>query len=387
MRFYEFQGKKVLAEYGIPIPKGEVAESPQEARRIAERLGSRRIAAKVQVKAGGRGRGGGIAVLDSPEEVESWAAGVLGKEFSTYQMGKATERVERVLIEEGVDIKGELYLGVTLDRRRGRLVVIGSSEGGVEIEEVARRNPERVVKEEADPAFGLLPFQARRMAYKMGLGGAGISEWVKITMGLFKAATEKEMLLAEINPLALKEGDRFVALDAKVEIDDNALRRHPEFQEMATGPEDPLEAWAKKYNLNYIKMKGDVGCLVNGAGLAMATMDLIKLAGGEPANFLDVGGGATVEMVREGLKIVHADPDVKLIFINIFGGILRCDTLANGVIEASKEITLTKPIVVRLEGTNVEEGRRLLDSSGLDLITVGTMAEATERIVQMLKEG
>ncbi|HIE47541.1 TPA: ADP-forming succinate--CoA ligase subunit beta, partial [Candidatus Bipolaricaulota bacterium] len=297
------------------------------------------------------------------------------------------ERVEALLVEEAVEVEKEFYLGVVLDRSRGRFVLLGIPQGGVEVEEVAERSPQLIVREEIDPLLGLQPFQVRRMAFRMGLSPEVLGLWRDLLNGMWRAVSEKEMLLCEINPLALTKRWTFVALDAKVELDDNALRRHPELKGLVSASEDPLEEWAERYGLNYIKLRGNVGCLVNGAGLAMATMDLVKLAGGEPANFLDVGGGATVEMVKEGLKILHADPDVKVIFVNIFGGILRCDTLARGMIEASKEVDFDRPIVVRMEGTNVEEGRRILASSGLKLTTAQEMDEAARKITEILKEG
>ena len=387
MRLYEYQAKEILREYGVPVPQGEVARDPVEVRKAMERLPVSRAVLKVQIKAGGRGKGGGVAFFEEPEEAEAWAEGILGKAFSTYQTGGRGERVEALLVEEAVEVEKEFYLGVVLDRSRGRFVLLGVPEGGVEVEEVAERSPELIVREEIDPLLGLQPFQVRRMAFRMGLSPEVLGLWRDLLGGMWQAVLEKEMLLCEINPLVLTQRWTFMALDAKVELDENALRRHPELKELVSAPEDPLEEWAKRYGLNYIKLRGNVGCLVNGAGLAMATMDLVKLAGGEPANFLDVGGGATVEMVKEGLKILHADPEVKVIFVNIFGGILRCDTLARGMIEASKEVEFDRPIVIRMEGTNVEEGRRILASSDLRLITAQEMDEAARRITEILKEG
>ncbi len=387
MRLYEYQAKEILRGYGIPLPKGEVATTAEEVRRAVERLSVGRVVLKVQVKAGGRGKGGGVAFFEDPDEASRWAEGILGTEFGTYQTAGQREQVKAILVEEAIQIEREYYLGITLDRSRGRFTVLGIPQGGVEVEEVAERSPELIVREEIDPLLGLQPFQVRRMAFRMGLSTEVLSQWRDLLFGLWRAVSEKEMLLCEINPLALSQRWTFVALDAKVELDENALGRHPELRDMVPPPEDPLEEWAKRYGLNYVKLRGNVGCLVNGAGLAMATMDLIKLAGGEPANFLDVGGGATVEMVKEGLKILHHDPDVKVIFVNIFGGILRCDTLAQGMIEASREISFDRPIVIRMEGTNVEEGRRLLASSGLSLISATEMDEAAAKISEILKEG
>jgi succinyl-CoA synthetase beta subunit len=386
MKIHEFQAKEILKGYGVPVPKGRVAETHEEARKIAEETGAKTVVVKAQIHAGGRGKGGGVKVVTSPIEAEKAAKEILGMTLVTPQTGSAGKVVRKVLVEEGVDIKEELYLGVVIDRSRACPVIMASREGGVEIEKVAAESPEKIIKEWVDPGTGLRPFQANKIGYGLGFGPNQIGPIRSVISGLDRAFHEKDCLLAEINPLVLTGEGGFVALDAKMNFDDNGLFRHKEIVVLRDFNEEaPLEIEASRYNLNYIKLDGNVGCMVNGAGLAMATMDLIKLAGAEPANFLDVGGGATVEMVKNGFKILMSDPGVKAVLINIFGGILRCDTLAKGVIEAVSEVKVNLPVVIRLEGTNVEEGRKLLNSSGLRFAVAIGMKEAAEKVVLALK--
>jgi succinyl-CoA synthetase beta subunit len=386
MKIHEFQAKEILKGYGVFVPKGRVAEIQEEARKIAEETGAKTIVVKAQIHAGGRGKGGGVKVVSSPMEAEKAAKEILGMRLVTPQTGSAGRVVRKVLIEEGVDIKEELYLGVVIDRSRGCPVIMASREGGVEIEKVAAEAPEKIIKEWVDPGTGLRPFQANKIGYGLGFGPNQIGPIRSVISGLYRAFYEKDCLLAEINPLVLTGEGGFVALDAKMNFDDNGLFRHKEIVVLRDFNEEAsLEIEASRYNLNYIKLDGNVGCMVNGAGLAMATMDIIKLAGAEPANFLDVGGGATVEMVKNGFKILMSDPGVKAVLINIFGGILRCDTLAKGVIEAVSEVKVNLPVVIRLEGTNVEEGRRILNSSGLRFTVAKGMKEAAEKVVLALK--
>jgi len=386
MKVHEYQAKEILKAHGVPVPKGRVAETSDEARRIAEEIGTRRIVVKAQIHAGGRGKGGGVRAVSSPQEVEKAAKEILGMTLVTPQTGPAGRVVRKVLVEEGVDIKEELYLGVVIDRSKTSPVIMASREGGVEIEKVAAEAPEKIIKEWVDPSVGLRPFQANKIGYGLGFEPNQIGPMRSVITGLYKSFYEKDCLLVEVNPLVLTAEGGLIALDAKMNFDDNGLFRHKEVVALRDlNEEAPLEIEASKYNLNYIKLDGNVGCMVNGAGLAMATMDIIKLAGAEPANFLDVGGGATVEMVKNGFKILMSDPGVKAVLINIFGGILRCDTLAKGVIEAVTEVKVNVPIVIRLEGTNVEEGRRLLNSSGLRFIVAMGMKEAAEKVVEALK--
>jgi succinyl-CoA synthetase beta subunit len=387
MKIHEYQAKEILKSYGVPVPKGRVAETPEEARRISEEIGPKAIVVKAQIHAGGRGKGGGVRMVNHPEEVEKAAREILGMTLVTHQTGPAGRIVRKVLIEEGADIKEELYLGVVIDRSRACPVIMASREGGVEIEKVADESPEKIVKEWVEPSVGLRPFQVNRIGYGLGLDFGQIGKLSRVVSGLFKAFYEKDCLLTEINPLVFTGSGDFLALDAKMNFDDNALFRHKEISTLRDlNEETPLEIEASRYNLNYIKLDGNVGCMVNGAGLAMATMDIIKVVGAEPANFLDIGGGATVEMVKNGFKILMSDPHVKVVFINIFGGILRCDTLAKGVTEAVREVKVDVPIVVRLEGTNVEEGRRILNSSGLNFTVASSMKDGAQKVVETLKK-
>lgn len=386
MKVHEYQAKEILKGYGVPVPKGKVVESPSDAHKVAEELGGERIVVKAQIHAGGRGKGGGVRVVETPQEAEAAARAILGMTLVTHQTGPGGRVVRKVLVEEAMEVREELYLGVVVDRAKACPVIMASRKGGVEIEKVAEASPESIVKEWVHPSLGLRPFQVNKIGYGLDLPPEQVARLRPVVTGLYRAFVEKDCLLAEINPLVITKTGDFVALDAKINFDDNGLFRHKDFLLLRDPNEEaPLEVEASKYNLNYIKLDGDVGCMVNGAGLAMATMDIIKVVGGEPANFLDVGGGATVEMVKNGFKILMADRDVKAVLINIFGGILRCDTLARGVTEAAREVNVRVPIVVRLEGTNVEEGRRILNESGLEFLVASGMKEAAEKVIEALK--
>ncbi len=380
MKIHEHQAKKILKQYGVKVPEGKVIESAAEAYDVAKRLGLP-VAVKAQIHAGGRGKGGGIKLARTPEEAESAARRMLGSRLVTPQTGAEGKQVRRLLIEKGQGIKKEYYLGIVIDRSQERPVIMASSEGGVEIEEVARRDPQLILKVHVDPSVGFLSFQARQLAFGLGLEAALVGRFGQFVAALYEAFRATDASLAEINPLILTvEGD-FLALDAKMNFDDNALFRHPEIAELRDfEEEDPLEIQASRFGLNYIKLDGNVGCMVNGAGLAMATMDIIKLWGGSPANFLDVGGGASTEQVKNAFKILVADKNVKAVLINIFGGIMRCDIVANGVIEAAKDVGVEIPIVVRLEGTNVEQGREILKNSGLNFQVASGMADAAQKV-------
>jgi len=381
MKVHEYQAKSLLAGYGVAIPKGEVASTPEEAREIAKRLSGGAVV-KAQIHAGGRGKGGGIRVAKDPEQAFEHARAILGMTLVTPQTGAAGRIVRKVLVEEALDLDRELYLGVTLDRSRSLPVVIASKSGGMEIEEVAAKDPSAVLREPVDPFLGLFPFQARRLAFALGLAGDSFREGVSLMQALFRAYFETDSTLAEINPLLVTRAGRVLALDAKMTFDDNALFRHPDIKAMRDlEEEDPLEVEASKFGLNYIKLDGSVGCMVNGAGLAMATMDLVKLAGGEPANFLDVGGGASEEQVKNAFRIILSDQNVRAILINIFGGIMRCDVIAKGVVAAVREMGLALPVVVRLEGTNVDEGKRILRESGLAVTPAEGLADAAAKAV------
>ena len=386
MKIYEFQAKEIFSTYHIPVPKGRAVKTPEAAGLSARELGLPAVM-KVQIHAGGRGKAGGVKKISTPEEAEKSASQFLGSRLVTEQTGPAGRAVEWVLVEEAIPITGEVYLGLTIDRKDACPVLLASAAGGVEIEKMAREEPGRIVVEKVDPGVGLRPFQASRAGFSLGFDAPAVRQVSSIIMNLYRLFIDKDCSHAEINPLAVTESGRLVALDAKINFDDNALFRHPDIVSLRDpSQDDPLEIEAAKYNLNYIKLTGNVGCMVNGAGLAMATMDLIKLTGAEPANFLDVGGGATTEMVRQGMKILVADRDVKVIFINIFGGILRCDVLARGVTEAARELNISVPVVVRMEGTNVEAGRSILTDSGLRFISVPTMKEAAEKIAELVRE-
>ncbi len=383
MKIHEYQAKQILSQHGVQVPRGEVAATPVEARAIAERIGGR-VVLKAQIHAGGRGKGGGIKIANSPDEVESLAAQMIGMTLVTHQTGPQGRLVKRVLVEEAQKIEKELYLGIVIDRAKECPVVMASTEGGVEIEKVAAEHPELIFKEWVNPVTGLASFQARKLAFKLGLTGEAHKQGIKFISSLYRAFQATDASLAEINPLIITKTGNVLALDAKMNFDDNALARHPEIQAMRDlDEEDPLEVEASKFNLNYIKLDGNVGCMVNGAGLAMATMDIIKYSGGMPANFLDVGGGVTEEAVTNAFKILVADKDVKAALINIFGGIVRCDLIANGIVKAAKELRIQIPIVVRLEGTNVELGKKILQESGLAFTPAVSMKEAAEKVVAL----
>ncbi len=385
MKIHEYQAKAILREFGVPVPKGEVADTPAQARAIAERLGGR-VVVKAQVHAGGRGKAGGVKLCDDPAEVEAAADRILGMMLKTPQTPPEGIKVLKVLVEEASPIAAELYLSITLDRTRATHVVMASAAGGMEIEEVAAAHPEKIIREWTDPALGLQAFQARNLAFGLGLTGDQFKSAVALIQSLFRAYLDKDCTLAEINPLVVTRDGRVLALDAKLNFDDNALYRHKEMVALRDINEElPLDVEASKYGLNYIKLDGNVGCMVNGAGLAMATMDIIKLAGGEPANFLDVGGGASPEQIENAFRILSSDPSVKAVFINVFGGILRCDRLAEGLIAAIRKLGLNMPVVVRMEGTNVEQGRRMLAESGLNFTTAEDMGSGAAKVVELAR--
>jgi succinyl-CoA synthetase beta subunit len=387
VKVHEYQAKAILREFGVPVPRGEVAETPGAARAIAERLGAR-VVVKAQVHAGGRGKAGGVMLAEDPAAAEAAARQILGMRLRTPQTPPEGITVLRVLVEEASPIAQELYLAVTLDRARATPVVMASRAGGVEIEEVAASHPEQILRAWADPALGLQPFQARTLAFGLGLSGDAFKAAVALVQGLFRAYVAKDCSLAEINPLVLTRDGRVLALDAKLNFDDNALFRHPEVASLRdVNEEDPLDVEASKHGLNYVKLGGNVGCMVNGAGLAMATMDIIKLAGGEPANFLDVGGGASPEQIESAFRILSSDPGVRAVFINVFGGILRCDRLAEGLIAAVRKLGVRVPIVVRMEGTNVELGRRMLAESGLNFTSADDMGAGAATVVELARGG
>jgi succinyl-CoA synthetase beta subunit len=387
VKVHEYQAKALLSRYGVAVPRGEVADTADGARDIAKRLGGAAVI-KAQIHAGGRGKGGGIRVARDPDQAFEHARTILGMTLVTPQTGAAGRIVRKVLVEEALELDRELYLGVTLDRSRGLPVVIASRSGGMEIEEVAAKDPAAVLREPVDPFLGLFPFQARRLAFALGLAGGSFREGVSLLQSLFRAYVDTDSTLAEVNPLLVTREGRVLALDAKMTFDDNALFRHPDIREMRDlAEEDPLEVEASKFGLNYIKLDGSVGCMVNGAGLAMATMDLVKLAGGEPANFLDVGGGASEEQVKNAFRIILSDRNVRAILINIFGGIMRCDVIAKGVVAAVREMGLALPVVVRLEGTNVDEGKRILRESGLAVTPAEGLADAARKAVSAAAAG
>ncbi|HOJ17459.1 MAG TPA: ADP-forming succinate--CoA ligase subunit beta [Ignavibacteriaceae bacterium] len=387
MKIHEYQAKEILRKYNVPTPKGYVAFTVKEALDAAKTLQGSVWVVKAQIHAGGRGKGGGVKVAKSMAEVESLSKQILGMNLVTHQTGPEGRVVKRLLIEQGINIGKELYVGITLDRASSQNVVMVSTEGGMEIEKVAAETPEKIIKEAIDPAVGMQQFQARKLAFALGLNGEQHKNAVKFLLALYKAYEASDASLAEINPLVVTKEGEVLALDAKMNFDDNALFRHPEILSYRDlDEEDPLEIEASKFNLNYIKLDGNVGCMVNGAGLAMATMDIIKLAGGEPANFLDVGGGANKETVSNGFKIILSDPNVKAILINIFGGIVRCDRVAQGVIDAASEMEIKVPIVVRLEGTNAREAGVLLEQSSLHFEVARTFEDAAKLVTRVLKK-
>lgn len=382
MKIHEYQGKELLKNYGVPTPRGIVAKTPEEAENAARELGTDVVVVKAQIHAGGRGKGGGVKLAKSPAEAKEIAQQMLGMNLVTHQTGPEGREVKTLLIEEGLPIDKEFYLGITLDRASGRDVFMASSAGGMDIEKVAEETPELILKETINPAVGLRPFQARNLAFGLGIPAELVGQAAKFMLALYDAYVKMDATIVEINPFLLTKDNRLIALDAKVNFDGNAMFRHKDYAELRDlNEEEPLEIEASKFDLNYIKLDGNIGCMVNGAGLAMATMDIIKLAGGEPANFLDVGGGASQERVENAFRILLADENVKAVLINIFGGIVRCDMVANGVVAAAKNLGVSIPIVARLEGTNVEEGKRVLNESGIGIIAADGMNDAAQKVV------
>ena len=383
MKIHEYQAKAILAKYDVPVPRGEAAFTVGEAETVAKSLGGS-VVIKAQIHAGGRGKGGGVKIAKSAEEAAQIAEKMLGMTLVTHQTGPEGRVVQKLLVEETLPIDKELYLGIVLDRVIGKLVFMASAAGGMEIEEVAAHNPHAILKEVIEPGYGLLPFQARKLAFGIGIPAASINASVHAMIALTKACEANDATLAEINPFITTKDGKVYALDAKVNFDDNAMFRHKDLQELRDlNEEDPLEVEASKFGLNYVKLEGNVACMVNGAGLAMGTMDIIKYAGGSPANFLDVGGGANAEQIKNAFRILLSDPGVKAVLINIFGGILRCDTLATGVLAAARDLDVKVPIVIRMEGTNVEEGRRILKESGFNFTVAEDMADAAQKVVRL----
>jgi succinyl-CoA synthetase beta subunit len=386
MKVHEYQGKEILKRYAVAVPEGKVAFTVDEAVDAARALGGQVWVVKAQIHAGGRGKGGGVKVAKTLDEVRTLASQILGMRLVTHQTGPEGKIVKRLLIEQGISIARELYVGITLDRGSSRNVVMASTEGGMEIEKVAAETPEKIQKEFVDRGAGFQAWQARKLAFGLGLEGDAFKNGVRFLQGLYRAYESMDCSLAEINPLVITTDGRVLALDAKMNFDDNALARHKELEALRDlDEEDPLEVEASKSNLNYIKLDGNVGCMVNGAGLAMGTMDIIKLAGGEPANFLDVGGGASAETVEAGFKIILADPHVRAVLINIFGGIVRCDRVATGVVEAARKVNVNVPVVIRLAGTNAELARDILSHSGLNFLVAGSLKEAAEKVTQAIR--
>jgi succinyl-CoA synthetase beta subunit len=387
MNIHEYQAKSLLAKYGVPVPRGGVAYTPNEADKVAADLGGPVWVVKAQIHAGGRGKAGGVKVVKNRAEVAAAAGAMLGKKLVTHQTGPDGKEVKRVYIEEGCDIARELYLGMLIDRATGRVTLMASTEGGMDIEEVAAKTPEKILRVAIDPATGLQAFHARKLAFGLGLDSKQVNSAVKFMQALYAAFIGLDASLTEINPLVVTGAGDLIALDAKMNFDDNSLFRQPKVLELRDeDEEDPAELEASKHDLNYVKLNGNIGCMVNGAGLAMATMDIIKLYGGEPANFLDVGGGATRERVTTAFKLILSDPNVEGILVNIFGGIMRCDVIAEGVVAAAREVSLHVPLVVRLEGTNVELGKKMLNQSGLPIVSADNLADAAEKIVKAVKE-
>jgi succinyl-CoA synthetase beta subunit len=389
MKIHEYQAKGILAKYGVAVPRGEMANTKEEAFEIAKRLlanGAKGIVVKAQIHAGGRGKGGGVKLAKTAEEAEQLAGKILGMQLVTHQTGPQGQKVQRLLIEETLPIERELYLGIVLDRATSKLVFMASAAGGMEIEEVAAKDPSAILKETIDPAVGFQAFQARKLAFGLDLKPEQVNPAVQLMTALYRATAEADASLCEINPFITTTDGRVFALDAKMNFDDNALFRHKDVKELRDiAEEDPLEVEASKYSLNYIRLDGNIACMVNGAGLAMATMDIIQYAGGMPANFLDVGGGANAEQVEHAFEILLSDKNVRAVLINIFGGILRVDTLAKGVVEAARKTKIGIPVVLRLEGTNVEQGREILKESGLNFVVAETMKDAAEKVVRAAK--
>ena len=387
MNIHEYQAKALLAKYGVAVPRGHVAYTPAEAEEAARELGGPVWVVKAQIHAGGRGKGGGVKVVKSIGEVFASAKDMIGMNLVTHQTGPAGKEVNRVYIEEGCDIARELYLGILLDRENSRVTMMASTEGGMDIEEVAANTPEKILKVAIDPISGMQPFHARRLAFGLGLEGKQVGAATKFMLAIYKAYIDSDASLLEINPLVVTGDGQIIALDAKMNFDDNALYRHPDISELRDETEeDAREREAARHDLNYIKLDGNIGCMVNGAGLAMATMDIIKLFGGAPANFLDVGGGATGERVTEAFKLILSDPDVEGVLVNIFGGIMRCDVIAEGIVNAARVVSLQVPLVVRLEGTNVDLGKKILADSGLPIVSGDDLADGAEKIVHAVKE-
>ncbi len=386
MKIHEYQGKEIFRKYGVPVPRGILAMSPDAAERAAKDLGTKVVVVKAQIHAGGRGKGGGVKLAHSPAEAKALAKQMLGMMLKTVQTGPEGQEVHKLYVEEGLDIAQELYLGITLDRVTSRVTFMASREGGVEIEKVAHESPEKILRESVDPAVGFLDFQGRKLAYGLGLTGETVNKFVFFCRALYRAYVETDASLAEINPVVILKDGSVVALDSKMNFDENALFRHKDILEYRDrDEEDPTESAAKEYDLAYISLDGNIGCMVNGAGLAMATMDTIKLVGGSPANFLDVGGGASREKVTNAFKLILKDPEVKAILVNIFGGIMKCDVIAEGVVAAAREVQLKVPLVVRLEGTNVDKGKEILRNSGLPIIPADNLRQAAEKAVAAAK--
>ncbi len=387
MKIHEYQAKAILRDYGVAVPNGFAVFSAEEAKKAAEDLGGGTVVVKAQIHAGGRGKGGGVKVVQGPAEAYETAKQIMGMQLVTHQTGPEGKEVKRLLVEEGMDIRKEYYFGIVIDRASNCPVLMASTDGGMEIEKVAAETPEKIIKEYVHPGLGLRPFQATKIAYKLGLDGKLVRQASKMFMNLYKAFEANDCSLVEINPLVATGDGRILALDAKINFDDNSQYRHQdawaELRDLSE--EEPLEIEASKYGLNYIKLDGNIGCMVNGAGLAMATMDIIKLSGGEPANFLDVGGGANAEGVANAFRIILSDPNVKAVLINIFGGIVRCDRIANGIIEATKIVDVNVPLVVRLEGTNAEEASKILEESGIDMIVGRGLADAAQKVVAAIQ--
>ncbi|NIA19386.1 MAG: ADP-forming succinate--CoA ligase subunit beta [Xanthomonadaceae bacterium] len=387
MKIHEYQAKVLLRDYGVEVPKGFAIFNAEEAKKAAEDLGGGTVVVKAQIHAGGRGKGGGVKVVNGPDEAYETARQIMGMQLVTHQTGPEGKEVKRLLVEEGMDILKEYYFGIVIDRASNCPVLMASTEGGMEIEKVAAETPEKIIKEYVHPALGLRPFQASKVAYKLGLDGKLVRQASRMFMNLYKAFEANDCSLVEINPLVSTGDGRVVALDAKINFDDNAFYRHknswPELRDLSE--EEPLEIEASKFGLNYIKLDGNVGCMVNGAGLAMATMDIIKISGAEPANFLDVGGGANAEGVANAFRIILSDPNVKAVLINIFGGIVRCDRIANGIIDATKMVDVNVPLVVRLEGTNADEASKILEDSGIDMIIARGLADAAQKVVAAIQ--
>ncbi len=385
MNIHEFQAKQLLGRFGVPVPKGQPASTPEEAAAAFRALGQPKAVIKAQIHAGGRGKAGGVKLISSAEEARDFAARLLGKPLVTHQTGPEGRVVRRVYVEEASQVARELYLGMVVDRKVAAVGVIASTEGGTEIEEVAANTPERIITDPIDPLLGMAPFQARRIAFALGLKDKQVGQFAALLASLYRAFVESDASLIEINPLVVTADGRVICLDAKISFDDNGLFRHPDIRELRdSNEEDPAETEAAKYDLSYVHLDGNIGCMVNGAGLAMATMDIVKYYGAEPANFLDVGGGANAQKIAAAFRILLSDARVKAVLINVFGGIMQCDVLAHGVVEAAREVKLSVPLVVRMEGTNVKEGKQILAESGIKVITANDMADAARRVVESI---